>query len=161
MDVQRQTFSKRLRGFDPDEVRSYLNLLAEELAAFQREHAAVSQEVQSLRELLDEHRQREQVLKNTLITAQRVSEEIRETSRRQAETVVKEAELQADRLIELAQSRAKTVEKETLDLRAMRQALREDVRALMSRLTHVIDLQEEAEVEDNLRFLKRREDTGS
>jgi cell division initiation protein len=161
MDVQRQTFSKRLRGFDPDEVRSYLNLLAEELAAFQREHAAVTQEVQSLRELLDEHRQREQILKNTLITAQRVSEEIRETSRRQAETIVKEAELQADRLIELAQSRAKTVEKETLDLRAMRQALREDVRALMSRLTHVIDLQEEAEVEDNLRFLKRREDTGS
>ncbi|MGE0452500.1 MAG: DivIVA domain-containing protein [Vicinamibacteria bacterium] len=161
MDVQRQTFAKRLRGFDPDEVRSYLTLLSEELADFQREHAALQQEVQSLRELLDEHRQREQMLKNTLLTAQRVSEEIRETSRKQAEATVKEAELQADRLIELAQSRARSVEKETLDLRAMRQGLREDIRSLVTRLVHVLDLQEEAEVEDNLRFLKRREETGS
>jgi cell division initiation protein len=161
MDVQRQTFSKSLRGFDRDEVRTYLNLLAEELADFQREHQAVAQEVQTLRELLEEHRQREQILKNTLLTAQRVSEEIRETSRRQGETIVKEAELQADRLLELAQSRAKGVEKETLDLRAMRQSLREDVRSLIARLTHVLDLQEEAEIEDNLRFLKRREETGS
>ncbi len=161
MDVQRQTFAKRLRGFDPDEVRSYLTLLSEELADSQREHAALQQEVQSLRELLDEHRQREQMLKNTLLTAQRLSEEIRETSRKQAEATVKEAELQADRLIELAQSRARSVEKETLDLRSMRQGLREDIRSLMTRLVHVLDLQEEAEVEDNLRFLKRREETGS
>jgi hypothetical protein len=32
------------------------------------------------------------------------------------------------------------------------------VRALITRLTHILDLQEEAEVEDNLRFLKRREE---
>jgi cell division initiation protein len=161
MDVQRQTFATRMRGFDRDEVRSYLNLLSEELADFQREHAALEREVQSLRELLDEHRQREQMLKNTLLTAQRLSEEIRESSRKQAESTVKEAELQADKLIELAQSRARSVEKDTLDLRAMRQGLREDIRSLMTRLVHVLDLQEEAEVEDNLRFLKRREDTGS
>jgi len=161
MDVQRQTFATRMRGFDRDEVRSYLNLLSEELADFQREHAALEREVQSLRELLDEHRQREQMLKNTLLTAQRLSEEIRETSRKQAESTVKEAELQADKLVELAQSRARAVEKDTLDLRAMRQGLREDIRSLMTRLVHVLDLQEEAEVEDNLRFLKRREDTAS
>lgn len=158
MDVQRQTFATRMRGFDRDEVRSYLNLLSEELADFQREHAALEREVQSLRELLDEHRQREQMLKNTLLTAQRLSEEIRETSRKQAESTVKEAELQADKLVELAQSRARAVEKDTLDLRAMRQGLREDIRSLMTRLVHVLDLQEEAEVEDNLRFLKRREE---
>jgi len=122
------------------------------------ERDALSQELQHLRELVEEHRQRETILKNTLLTAQRISEEIREGARKQGESVVKEAELQADRLLELAQARAHEVERGILDLRAQRSALRTDVRAFITRLTHVLDLQEEAELEDNLRFLKRREE---
>ena len=157
MEIQRQTFSKRLRGYDPDEVRTYLNLVAEELQQFQREQAALHQEATFLRSIVDEHKQREEILKNTLLTAQRVSEEIKENARKQSETAVKEAELQADRLVELAQDRAKTIERETLDLRSMRQMLRSDIRALLERIHHILDAQEEAEVDDNLRFMKRRE----
>jgi len=158
MDIQRQTFGTRWRGYDDAEVRTYLNIVAEEVAALQRERDGLDQEVQSLRALIDEHRQRETILKNTLLTAQRLSEEIREAARKQSESVVKEAELQADRLLELAQSRAQEVERGILDLRGHRSSLRTDVRALITRLTHILDLQEEAEVEDNLRFLKRREE---
>ena len=157
MEIQRQTFRKRFRGYDAEEVRTYLNLLAEELQQFQREQAALQQEAQFLRSIVDEHRQREEILKNTLLTAQRVSEEIRETARKQGEMTVKEAELQADKLVELAQGRAKTIERETIDLRAMRQMLRSDIRALLERIEHILDAQEEAEVDDNLRFMKRRE----
>jgi cell division initiation protein len=158
MDLQRQTFAQRWRGFDTAEVRTYLNIVAEEVAALQRERDGLDQEVQSLRALLDEHRQRETILKNTLLTAQRLSEEIKEAARKQSESVVKEAEMQADRLLELAQSRAQEVERGILDLRGMRSSLRTDIRAFVTRLTHILDLQEEAEVEDNLRFLKRREE---
>jgi cell division initiation protein len=157
MEIQRQTFLKRFRGYDAEEVRTYLNLLAEELQQFQREHAALQQERQFLRSIVDEHRQREEILKNTLLTAQRMSEELRETARKQGETTVKEAELQADKLVELAQGRAKSIERETIDLRAMRQTLRSDIRALVERIEHILDAQEEADVEDNLRFMKRRE----
>jgi cell division initiation protein len=158
MDIQRQTFGNRFRGFDRDEVRAYLNLVAEEVAALQMERDRLDQELQSLRSLIDEHRQRETILKNTLLTAQRLSEEIRDTARKQGESVVKEAELQADRLVEMAQNRAHEVERGILDLRAHRTAIRTDVRALLTRLSHLLDLQEEAELEDNLRFLKRREE---
>ena len=154
MDIQRQTFGQVFRGLDPDEVRSYLNIVAEEVASLQMERDRLDQELQSLRSLIDEHRQRETILKNTLLTAQRVSEEIAAL----AETTVKEAEMQADRLVELAQNRAHEVERGILDLRAHRSALRTDVRALITRLSHLLDLQEEAELEDNLRFLKRREE---
>jgi cell division initiation protein len=158
MDIQRQTFAARVRGYDREEVRTYLNLVAEEVAELQRERDRLDQEVQSLTFLVDEHRQRETILKNTLLTAQRVSEEIRDNARKQAEGVVKEAETQADRLLELAQARAHEVERAILDLRAHRTTLRTDVRALITRLTTILDLQEEAELEDNLRFLKRREE---
>jgi cell division initiation protein len=158
MDIQRQNFAVRFRGFDPDEVRTYLGLVAEEVAALQRERDSLEHQTQTLNGLVEEHRERETILKNTLLTAQRVSEEIKETARKQAEAVVKEAEIQADRLVELAQVRAHEVERGILELRSHRTGLRTDIRALLTRLTHLLDLQEEAELEDNLRFLKRREE---
>jgi len=158
MDIQRQSFGTKFRGFDAEEVRGYLTIVAEEVASIQSERDRFEQEIQSLRAALDEHRQREVILKNTLLTAQRVSEEIKENARKQAENIVKEAELQGDRLIELAQSRAHEVERSILDLRGWRSALRTDIRAFVNRVSQLVDLQEEVEVEDNLRFLKRREE---
>jgi cell division initiation protein len=158
MDIQRQSFGTKFRGFDPEEVRGYLTIVAEEVASIQGERDRFEQEIGSLRSALDEHRQREVILKNTLLTAQRVSEEIKENARKQAENIVKEAELQGDRLIELAQSRAHEVERSILDLRGWRSSLRTDIRAFVNRVSQLVDLQEEVEVEDNLRFLKRREE---
>ncbi|HEY7510394.1 MAG TPA: DivIVA domain-containing protein [Vicinamibacteria bacterium] len=158
MDIQRQEFAHNWRGYDREEVRTYLNIVAEEVAALQRERDSLDQQVQNMQGLLDEHRQREAILKNTLLTAQRVSEEIKEVARKQSESMVKEAEMQADRLVELAQTRAHEVERGILDLRAHRSGLRTDIRSFITRLTHLLDLQEEAELEDNLRFLKRREE---
>lgn len=161
MEIQKQSFSRTLRGFDRDEVRSYLGLVAEEVAELQRARAELEQEAQLLRASLDEYRQREAILKNTLLTAQKVSEEIKENARSQAQTVVREAELQADRLLELAQGRAHDVERGILDLRAQRTGLRTEVKALIDRLGRIIELEEEAELTDNLRFLRRREESGA
>lgn len=158
MDVQRQTFGLRMRGFDQEEVRTYLTIVAEEVAALQGERDSLSQEVQTLRAMVEDHRQRENILKNTLLTAQRVSEEIKENARRHAENVVKEAELQADKLLELAQRRAYDVEKAILDLRSYQTGLRTEIRSFITRVGQLLDLQEEAEGEDNVRFLKRREE---
>ncbi|MCI0570486.1 MAG: DivIVA domain-containing protein [Myxococcaceae bacterium] len=158
MDIQRQDFSPRVRGYDREEVRTYLNIVAEEVAALQRERDAFDQEIQALRGLIDEHRQREGILKNTLLTAQRLSEELRENARKQAESMVREAEMQADRLLEMAQARAHEVERGIVELRTQRAGLRTDIRALITRLNHLLDFQEELERDDNLRFLKRREE---
>ena len=139
-------------------MRAFLAAVAEEMAGLQREKDEVDQQLRHLELIVDEHRERESILKNTLLTAQKAVGGHPETARKEAETVVKQAELQGDRLLELAQTRAHEVERGILDLRGHRTALRTDIRALVTRLTHLLDLQEEAEVEDNLRFLKRREE---
>ena len=158
MEIQRQTFGLRWRGFDRDEVRTYLAFVAEEVSALQRERDSLAQELQSIKAVVEDYRHREMILKNTLLTAQRVSEEIRENARRHADGIVKEAEIQAERLIELAQSRARQVERDLLDLRVQRQALRSEMRAFLERMSSLINMQEEAEQEDNLHFLPRREE---
>jgi cell division initiation protein len=157
-DVQRQAFGTRFRGFDPDEVRAFLAAVAEEMVQLQRDKDQIEQQLRHLEQIVSEHREREAILKNTLLTAQKAADDIREGARREADTVVKQAEIQGDRLLELAQGRAHEVERGILELRAHRTGLRTDIRALVTRLSHVLDLQEEAELEDNLRFLKRREE---
>ncbi|MBN2368934.1 MAG: DivIVA domain-containing protein [Vicinamibacteria bacterium] len=157
MEIQRQVFKKSFRGYDRDEVRTYLGFIAEEAAALQKERDIFEREVATLRGLVEDFRNRETILKNTLLTAQRLTEEMKDNARKQAEGIVKEAELRADRLLELARERAGDIDKTILDLRSQRQALRSDIRALISRVAHLIDLQEEAELEDNLHFLVRRE----
>jgi cell division initiation protein len=159
-DVQRQSFDTRFRGFDRDEVRTFLAAVAEEMAALLREKEEIEQQLRHLELIVNEHREREAILKNTLLAAQKASEDIRSAARKEADTIVKQAELQGDRLLELAQGRAHEVERGILDLRGHRTALRTDIRAIVTRLTHLLDLQEEAEVEDNLSFLKRREEAG-
>ena len=156
MDIQRQNFGRVWRGFDMEEVRSYLTIVAEEVAALQGERDSLTQEAQSLRTQVEDHRQRENILKNTLLTAQRVSEEIKENARKHAENVVKEAELQADKLLELAQRRAYDVEKAIIDLRSYQTGLRTEIRSFVNRITSILDMQEETEDQDNVRFLLRR-----
>lgn len=157
-DVQRQAFGVTFRGFDKDEVRAFLAAVAEEMAAIQRQKEEIEQQLRHLEQIVGEHRERESILKNTLLTAQKAADDIRVSARREADTVIKQAEMQGDRLLELAQARAHEVERGILELRAHRTGLRTDIRALVTRLSHVLDLQEEAELEDNLRFLKRREE---
>ena len=98
------------------------------------------------------------ILKNTLLTAQRVSEEIRENARRHAEGIVKEAEIQADRLMDLAQGRARQVERDLVDLRLQRQTVRSEMRSFLERMHRLLEIQAEAESEDNIHFLQRREE---
>jgi cell division initiation protein len=157
MDIQRQSFDRSFRGFDRDEVRTFLTTLSEEVATLQREKDELERQLRQLEQIVNEHREREAILKNTLLTAQKASEDIRESARREGETIVKQAEIQGDRLLELAQARAHEVERGIMELRTHRTGLRTDIRALITRLTSILDLQEEAELEDNLRFIKRRE----
>src|SRR4030042_5992432 len=109
-DIERQTFGQRFRGFDPDEVRAFLAAVAEEMAAIQRERDETEQQLRHLELIVNEHREREAILKNTLLTAQKVAEDIRDGARKEADPVVKQAELQGDRLLELAQNRGPAVE---------------------------------------------------
>lgn len=158
MEIQRQTFAARIRGFDRDEVRTYLAFVAEEIATVQRERDLLQQELQSIKAVVEDYRHREMILKNTLLTAQRVSEEIRDNARRHAEGIVKEAEIQADRLLDLAQGRAREIERDLVDLRLQRQTVRSEMRSFLERMGRMLEIQEEAEAEDNVHFLPRREE---
>jgi cell division initiation protein len=157
LDIQRQSFESAFRGFDRDEVRTYLNVVAEEMEQLRSENEKLQEEVRRQSALLAEHREREQILKNTLVAAQKTSEEMKENAKKQSQMLLKEAELASDRLIETAQAKAHGIEKDILDLKQQKRQVLNSVLASIANLRSLIQTMNEAEAQqDKISFLKRR-----
>jgi cell division initiation protein len=157
LDIQRQAFEARFRGFDRDEVRTFLNVVAEEMEQLRSENEKLGEEVRRQSSLLAEHREREQILKNTLVAAQRTSEELKENAKKQSQMLLKEAELAADRLIEVAQSKAHDIERDILELKQQKRQMLNSILAAIANLRNLVQATSEAEAQqDKLAFLKRR-----
>src|SRR6185436_8431067 len=99
LEIQKQTFSRTIKGYNADEVRAYLHLVAEEIERFVRENDRLSREVAVLRDELSDHSNRERILKDTLLSAQKVAEDLTTNARKEAELIVKDAELLSERVI--------------------------------------------------------------
>src|SRR3982750_4127604 len=111
LDIQKQTFSRVLKGYNADDVRAYLQLIAEEIERLLKDVDRLSRENAMLREELDEHNARERILKDTLLSAQKVSEDVKANAQKEAELIVKDAELLSDRLTSQAMARVGDLER--------------------------------------------------
>lgn len=160
MDIEKQDFTRKMRGFDPDEVQMFLKAVAEEIERLNLENATLREENGTLAQRLDEFQDRERTLQETLVTAQRMSTDLRDRSKHEAELLVREARVKAERLLEQAQDQLQALENEIGRIRLEREAFESRLRAAIEEHLSLIDLrrQEKADV-DNLRFLRRRSTT--
>ncbi len=145
LEIQKQTFSRAFKGFRPDEVRGYLSLVAEEIERLVKEVDRLTRENAHLREDLDDHSQRERILKDTLLSAQKVSEDVKTNARKEAELIVKDAELLADRVIGQAMSRVADIERAIQDLKIERTGLRGKLQTTVDTVQQMIALDVEQE----------------
>ena len=146
LEIQKQTFSKSLKGYNADEVRAYLHLIAEEIERLVRDVDRLTRENAMLREDLDDHSHREQILKDTLLSAQKVSEEVRAMARKEAELIVKDAELLSERLVNQGLSRVGDLERAIQDLKVERKVARNKLLATLDTVQQLLlmDAEEEA-----------------
>jgi cell division initiation protein len=146
LDIQKQTFSKGFKGYSVDEVRAYLHLVAEEIERLVRDVDRLTRENGHLREELGEYSDRERILKDTLVSAQKVSEEVKANARQEGELIVKDAELLSERLVAQAMTRVADIEKAIQDLKIERKALRNKLQAALETFQQLVmlDIEEEA-----------------
>ncbi len=148
LEIQKQTFSKVFKGYHPDDVRGYLHLVAEEIERLVREVDRLARENAMLREDLDDHSQRERILKDTLVSAQRVSEEVRANAHKEAELIVKDAELLSERLVSQAMARVADLEKAIQDLKIERKVARNKLQSTLDTIQQLLALDAEAEANE-------------
>ena len=160
LDIQRQTFSRAFKGYNNDEVRAYLQLIAEEIERLVKDVDRLSRENAMLREELDEHSQRERILKDTLLSAQKVSEDVKANARKEAELIVKDAELLAERVVAQAMMRISGIERAIQDLKIERTSARNKLQQTLDTVQQMlaVDAEEEsAEQPITALFRKRNE----
>lgn len=123
LEIQKMRFNQRMRGYDPSEVESFLSLLAEELTNRLAQVDKLERENRYFRQRLEEGEQREHQLQETLLRAQKVSDEILANARREAELTVKEGEMAADKMVTQAIEQSTRIEGKMADLRTARREL--------------------------------------
>ena len=100
LDIQQQQFKvKTFRGLDPEDVDAFLQTVAGEMEGLIRENSKMKEEQsQHNREMLD-MAEKERELRDTLLSAHRVIEEMKSNARKEAELIVSEAEIKGERII--------------------------------------------------------------
>ena len=155
LDLRQQRFRTVFRGFDKAEVVGLLTEAADDFEHALRENDRLRQDVARVEALLIEHREREANLRNTLLTAQRLADEIKEAAQNEARLIVKEAQGRADLLLQKAQVRLGEVERDINEMRLRRRGVESSLEASIQALYHALEFIREQDRPDDKVLLHR------
>jgi cell division initiation protein len=161
LDVKSQTFSTRWKGLDPAEVQAFLEVVTSDLEEITAENNTLKDEMKRLRSDLDGHMDREKTLRETMVTAQRLAEEIQQHAEEKAKLLGGEAEVRAEKILDAAHRRAAKISEDISELKRQRMSLEAAIRAtIQSHLSMLDGLREENkdqdELDEKLKFLLRK-----
>jgi cell division initiation protein len=158
LDIQQKQFPMKFRGFDVEEVYAFLEVIREEMEDLLRENASLKENVQRLENQIKEHRDMETTLRETLMTAQQMVEDYKTNARKEAELVVKEAELKADTILKEAQEKVIKIHEDIVDLKGIRRHFKEEIKRLVESHLKMLDFDKEREEEN--RGVEEEEEVG-
>ncbi len=132
LEVRRQQFKKVLRGYDPVEVDTFLEMVSNELEEFIRENKEFQGKVMELEVQLRDYKNMEKTLQQTLIQAQEASGKSIENSRKEAQLIVQEAELKAQQILDKARQDFSHIKEDISGLKARRESIVSRLKVLLS-----------------------------
>jgi cell division initiation protein len=139
LDLRQSRFKTAMRGFDKTEVTTLLEAVADDYENALRDNDRLRHEVARLEAVLTQHRELEGSLKSTLISAQKVADDLRDTAQAEALRIVREAEGRAEMVQQKAQARVEDVQREIDGLRMKRRETETGVEALISTLHNTLE----------------------
>ncbi len=116
-DIQKQEFKTKFKGYDPEEVRSFLIYIAEQFEILQRERDRLEEENLKQRETIKDLMSREELLKKTIMSTQKWVDEYKEKTLKESELIIKEAEIKAEEITRDAYDKIRKLEEEIGDLK--------------------------------------------
>ncbi|AJA47936.1 cell-division initiation protein DivIVA [Clostridium pasteurianum DSM 525 = ATCC 6013] len=104
MDINNKEFKKVLRGYDQDEVDEFLDKIGDNYEEIYKENSALKEKVSILNEKIDHYLKIEETIQNTLILAQNAAEQAKQSAKKEAELIIKNANDTSQRIIDKANS---------------------------------------------------------
>jgi cell division initiation protein len=147
-------FKKKVKGFDPQEVREFLQQVYENWQRDLQEREQLKQELDKVRDQLQRLENKEQLLRETLIAAQKFSSEMKLQAQKEAEMVLKEAELKGEQILDKARQKHGAFVDEIRTLQLKRREMENEILLVISSLKEMIELyREQDEKESKLEWL--------
>ena len=142
LDIKKQEFKKGIRGYDPIEVEAFLEVVADEFEAIVREKNQLADEVLKLRTQLKDYRQVENSLKETLVNAQENLNSSRENSKKEADLIIRDAELQAEKIVDESRMKLEKLKNDIVLIRAQKESFARRLRHLLESQMELIGVLE-------------------
>jgi len=131
LDIQNQEFTRGVRGYKPEEVDTFLDLITTDMERLIEENNNLKEQVRALSAELERYRSTEGMVLDTLEAAKALMGDISASAEKRAEILLKNAELDADRITREAREYAERLHKENENLRNRFNAFRTKYKALL------------------------------
>ncbi|WP_195572802.1 DivIVA domain-containing protein [Paenibacillus sp. 1001270B_150601_E10] len=131
LDIHNKEFSRKLRGYDEDEVNEFLDHIMKDFEALIRENKEIQNHNKLLQEKLDHFANIEETLSKTIIVAQEAADEVKHNAKKEAQLILKEAEKNADRIVNDALAKSRRISIEVEELRKQASIYRARFRTLV------------------------------
>ncbi|HYA26930.1 MAG TPA: DivIVA domain-containing protein [Thermodesulfovibrionales bacterium] len=148
LDIQQKQFPMKFRGFDVEEVYAFLEVVREEMEDLLRENASLKEQVHRAENQIKDYKDMETTLRETLMTAQQMVEEYKTNARKEAELLIREAEIKADSVMKEAQEKVVKIHEDIVDLKGIRRHFKEELQRLIESHMHMMEFDREREGED-------------
>ncbi|MCW8858507.1 MAG: DivIVA domain-containing protein [Deltaproteobacteria bacterium] len=140
IEIQQHQFKTRMFGYDTTAVDHFLEMLADELERLHKQNNELKESLARTRTSLEQLREREKALQQTLMTAQQVTEELKANARKEAEIVVADAHLEGERVIRDANERRIQLVSQVQDMKRQKLSFESGLRSLIENHLKLLDM---------------------
>jgi len=144
LDVRKKRgdFRRAMRGYEPTEVDSFLDLVVERMEQLVKENVKLNEERQSYDEEIGKAREREHAVQEALVTATAMSQDVTGRAQREADLLRREAESEVERLLVEAEGRLDQLKLSIGELDRRRRGYLRMYRKLLEQELDVVDSEE-------------------
>lgn len=142
LDIQQMVFRVAFRGYDKEEVNRFLEELAHTVENLNRDNAMLREKLTAMEHQLVEAKKTETALSTTLISAQSLADQVKHAAQRDAELIIKEAELKGGEALRQARVELAETHRDLSDLRKQRVLMVERIRSTLRTFERMLEVEE-------------------
>lgn len=139
VDIHNKEFSRKIRGYDEDEVNSFLDQIIKEFEIILREKKELEDKLAGTNERLGHFSTIEDTLHKSIVVAQEAAEEVKGNAQKEAKLIIREAEKNADRIVNESLSKARKIALEIEELKKQSKVFRTRFKMLIEAQLDLID----------------------
>jgi cell division initiation protein len=148
LDIRKQEFGRQMRGYDVEEVNSFLQLVADQFETLLSDRDKYAKQKDLQESKLKEYQEMESTLQDAMMNAQKAGRSAEEESSRRSEVLVQNAELEAERLLQDARRKRQKLLDDIHRLEGQRRSFLLKMKQILKGQVELLDILEEEVLED-------------